>query len=145
MDQQTVAMARIGFICFLFLLLLLLLIIHICMISEDADFPFLVALPSEIKDSERKLEPAVIPCFNPPLSDNPIFSLAAVASLNPTSPPNSSCNAAATIPPTLLVAPCKDPAFTGKLLQRRRRIIHVILFGFEVTDFILLKGKANNP
>lgn len=142
------AMARIGFICFLFLLLLLLLIIYISMINEDADFPFLVALPREIRDSERKLEPAVTPCFNPPLSDNPIFSLAAVASLDPTSPPNSSCTAAATFPPilpSLLKAPCKDPAFTGRLLQRRRRIIHVILFGFEVTLFSLLKEAGNNP
>ena len=119
-------MARIGFLCFLFLLLLLLLIIHIGVINED--FP--LSIPKGIQYGERQIEEAVTPCFNPPLSDNPIFSLAAVASQDPTSPPNASCTSASAIPPT---SPCKDPAFTGQLLQRRRRIIHVILFGFEVT------------
>ena len=122
-------MARIGFLCFLFLLLLLLLIIHIGVINED--FP--LSIPKGIQYGERQMEEAVTPCFNPPLSDNPIFSLAAVASQDPTSPPNTSCTSDSTKPPALLASPCKDPAFTGQLLQNRRRIIHVILFGFEVT------------
>ena len=131
-------MARIRFLCFLFLLLLLLLIIHIGVINEDFALP--MAIPREIQYGERQMEEAETPCFNPPLSDNPIFSLAAVASQDPTSPPNTSCTSASTKPPALLASPCKDPAFTGQLLQRRRRIIHVILFGFEVT--ILLSNYS---
>ena len=68
-------------------------------------------------------------CFSPPLSDHPISSLAAVASLSPSSPPNSSCQ-----PPLLPSSPsCKDSAFTGKQLPRKRKIAHMILFSFEVT------------
>ena len=52
-------------------------------------------------------------CFSPPLSDHPIPSLAAVASLPP-------------------LPSCSDPAFTGKVLPTRRKIVHMILFGFEV-------------
>ena len=127
-------MAKIGFVCFLFLLLLLLLIIHIGIINEDADFPLPMAIGGEIEDSERESEedPVKRVCFNPPLSDNPIFSLAAVASQDPSSPPNSSCTLPA-IPPSLIASPCKDPAFSGQILQKPRRIIHVILFGFEVS------------
>ena len=68
-------------------------------------------------------------CFSPPLSDHPISSLAAVASLPPPSPPNSSC----TIPSLPSTPSCQDPAFTGKLLARKRKIVHMILFSFEVT------------
>ena len=68
-------------------------------------------------------------CFSPPLSDQPISSLAAVASLAPPSPPNSSCKR----PPLPLSPSCKDSAFTGKLLPRKRKIVHMILFSFEVT------------
>ena len=67
-------------------------------------------------------------CFSPPLSDDPIPSLAAVASLEPPSSPSPSC-----APPTLPPFPsCKDPAFTGKLLPKKRKLVHMILFGFEV-------------
>lgn len=67
-------------------------------------------------------------CFNPPLSDDPIPSLAAVASLPPPAPSNTSCS-----PPPLPPLPsCSDPAFTGKVLPTRRKIVHMILFGFEV-------------
>ena len=72
-------------------------------------------------------------CFSPPLSDHPISSLAAVASLAPPSPPNSSC----TIPPLPSAPSCEDPAFTGKLLPRKRKIVHMILFSFEVTPVSL--------
>ena len=123
-------MARIGFLCFLFLLLALLLIIHIGVINEDFLLP--VAISKEIRDGERHTNEAVSPCFDPPLSDNSIFSLASVASQNPASPPNASCTSASTTPRPP-ASPCKDPAFTGQLLPKRRRIIHVILFGFEVT------------
>ena len=67
-------------------------------------------------------------CFSPPLSDDPISSLAAVASLEPPARPNSSC-----APPPPSASPsCKDPAFTGKLLPEKRKLVHMILFGFEV-------------
>ena len=71
-------------------------------------------------------------CFSPPLSDHPISSLAAVASLPPPSPPNSSCP----IPPLPSAPSCQDPAFTGKLLPRKRKIVHMILFSFEVTPSV---------
>ena len=123
-------MARIGFLCILFILLLLLLIIHISVINEDFPLP----ISREIHEGENHTDEAVTRCFDPPLSDNPIFSLAAVASQDPTSPPNASCTTGASAnPPALLASPCKDPAFTDQLLPKRRRIIHVILFGFEVT------------
>ena len=84
-------------------------------------------------------------CFSPPLSDHPIPSLAAVASLPPPSPPNSSCKA-----PTLPLSPsCKDPAFTGKQLPRKRKIVHMILFGFEVDTpihiAVALGGHIGDP
>ena len=118
-----------GFVCFFTLLILLLMIIHIGIINEGADFQ-LLTIPGEKEDNGGQLEEPT-PIFNPPLSDNPIFSLAAVASQNPPSPPNSSCTNA--LPPTLPASLCKDPAFTGQLLQTRRKIIHVVLFGFEVS------------
>ena len=118
-----------GFVCFFTLLILLLMIIHIGIINEGADFQ-LLTIPGEKEDNGGQLEEPT-PIFNPPLSDNPIFSLAAVASQNPPSPSNSSCTNA--LPPPLPASLCKDPAFTGQLLQTRRKIIHVVLFGFEVS------------
>ena len=73
-------------------------------------------------------------CFSPPLSDHPISSLAAVASLAPTSPPNSFCLRL----PLPLSPACNDSAFTGKLLPRKRKIVHMILFSFEVIPVSLL-------
>ena len=81
-----------------------------------------------------KEEGSVETCFSPPLTDHPISSLAAVASLAPPSPPNSSC----TRPHLPLSPSCKDPAFTGKLLPKKRKIVHMILFSFEVTPVPLL-------
>ena len=149
-------MAKREFVCFFTSLLLLLLMIHVVTINEGAsqvpqpipreldfhnksggdlvsegeDFQ-LLSIPGEKEDDAGHWEVS-IPFFNPPLSDNPIFSLAAVASQSPPSPPNSSC----TLPPILLESLCKDPAFTGQLLQRRRKIVHVVLFGFEVSLLI---------
>ena len=66
-------------------------------------------------------------CFNPPLSDDPT-SLAAVPSLEPPTAVNPSC-----APPTFPPLPsCQDPAFTGKLQPKKMKLIHMILFGFEV-------------
>jgi hypothetical protein len=68
-------------------------------------------------------------CFSPPLSDAPIPSLAAVASLPPPAAPAPACLA----PPPLPAPPaCTDTAFTGELLPQRRKIVHMILFAFEV-------------
>ena len=146
-------MAKREFVCFFTSLLLLLLMIHVVTINEGAsqvpqtiprelDFhksggdPVSkvadLSIPGGKEDNAGQWE-ASIPFFNPPLSDNPIFSLAAVASQSPPSPPNSSC----TLPSILLESLCKDPAFTGQLLQRRRKIVHVVLFGFEVSLLIM--------
>merc|ERR1719209_2511545 len=79
-------------------------------------------------DDFKKEESKDENCFSPPLSDHPISSLAAVASLPPPSPPNSSCQR----PPLPSTPSCEDSAFTGKLLPRKRKIAHMILFSFEV-------------
>ena len=83
------------------------------------------------RDNEdiKKEEAIGEPCFSPPLSDHPISSLAAIASLPPPSPPNSSCQR----PPLPSPPSCRDSAFTGKQLARKRRIVHMILFSFEVS------------
>ena len=74
-------------------------------------------------------------CFSPALSDNPIPSLAAVASLPPPDPPNTTCS-----PPRLPLQPtCSDSAFTGQLLPHPRKIVHMILFAFEVCLIVLIE------
>ena len=84
-------------------------------------------------NDDLKEEVSDMTCFSPPLSDHPISSLAAVASLPPPSPPNSSCER----PPLPSSPSCEDSAFTGKLLPRKRKIAHMILFSFEVTPVSL--------
>ena len=89
--------------------------------------PFLVAA-EEKTTRQNKAEQPVVSCFSPALSDSPIPSLAAVAAVAPPAPSNSSCSA-----PFLPSPPsCTDPAFTGQLLKQRRKIVHMILFAFEV-------------
>ena len=116
------------------LLLLLLLLPFFVSFDKVTHFKRPMILMSEgysiakRNNDDLKEEVSDETCFSPPLSDHPIPSLAAVASLAPSSPPNSSCQR----PPLPLSPSCKDSAFTGKLLPRKRRIVHMILFSFEV-------------
>ena len=66
--------------------------------------------------------------LNPPLSDNPVTSLAALAAFPPSVPPNLSCR-----PPNLPSNPtCNDTAFSGHQLQKPRKLALMLMFGFEV-------------
>ena len=68
-----------------------------------------------------------------PITDSAIPSLAAVAAFPPPVPPSNSCS----IPPLPSNPTCNDPAFTGTVLPKPRRIVLMLLFGFEVfTPFL---------
>ena len=63
------------------------------------------------------------------ISEDPIFSLSALASLSPPSAVNPSCT-----PPSLPTIPsCSDQTgLTGRLLDHPRKVILMMLFSFEV-------------
>ena len=63
-----------------------------------------------------------------PITNSAIPTLAAVAAFPPPLPPSNSCS----IPPLPSKPICKDPAFTGTVLPKPRRIVLMLLFGFEV-------------
>ena len=63
-----------------------------------------------------------------PIIDSAIPSLAAVAAFPPPVPPSNSCS----LPPLPSSPICNDTAFTGTLLPKPRRIVLMLLFGFEV-------------
>ena len=65
-----------------------------------------------------------------PITDSAIPSLAAVAAFPPPVVPSKSCS----LPPLPSSPNCKDPAFTGTVLPKPRRIVLMLLFGFEVSD-----------
>jgi len=66
--------------------------------------------------------------LNPPLSDNPVTSLAALAAVPPPIPPSPSCQ-----PPPLPTEPiCNDTAFSGQRLDKPRKLALMLMFGFEV-------------
>ena len=122
------------------LLLLLVLVFPFLFFDKVTHFKRPMILMSEEyniakrDNDDLKEEVSDETCFSPPLSDDPISSLAAVASLAPPSPPNSSCQR----PPLPSNPSCKDSAFTGKQLPRKRKIVHMLLFSFEVTPVSLL-------
>ena len=73
--------------------------------------------------------------LNPPLSDNPVTSLAALAALPPPIPPFPSCQ-----PPPLPTEPiCNDTAFSGQQLDKPRKLALMLMFGFEVDLYFLHK------
>ena len=81
--------------------------------------------------------PTHSPIYDPPISDNPVPSLAAVAALPPHVNINYSCH-----PPSLPPSPdCHvDPGFTGEQLVQPRKLVLMILFSFEVDTLeIMLK------
>ena len=63
-----------------------------------------------------------------PITDSAIPSLAAVAAFPPPVAPSKSCS----LPPLPSSPNCKDPAFTGTVLPKPRKIVLMLLFGFEV-------------
>ena len=76
------------------------------------------------RDRERESD------FLLPITDSAIHSLAAVAAFPPPVAPSGSCSL-----PSLPSSPvCKDPAFTGAVLHKSRRIVLMLLFGFEVSN-----------
>ena len=76
------------------------------------------------RDRERESD------FLLPITDSAIHSLAAVAAFPPPVAPSASCSL-----PSLPSSPvCKDPAFTGAVLPKSRRIVLMLLFGFEVSN-----------
>ena len=66
---------------------------------------------------------------SPPITNNPISSLASLASLPPPVPPSPSCH-----PPSLPSIPSchNQTGLTGKLLTQPTQLVLFILFGFEV-------------
>ena len=79
------------------------------------------------RDRERESD------FLLPITDSAIHSLAAVAAFPPPVAPSASCSL-----PSLPSSPvCKDPAFTGAVLPKSRRIVLMLLFGFEVFNPLL--------
>ena len=78
---------------------------------------------------------------SPPISNNPISSLASLASLPPPIPPSPTC-----LPPTLPLVPSCDnqTGLTGELLTTPRQLVLIILFGFEVDTLeIALKEQLD--
>ena len=66
--------------------------------------------------------------LSPPLSDNPITSLAALAAFPPPVPASPTCR-----PAPLPSSPtCNDTAFSGHQLQKPRKLALMLMFGFEV-------------
>ena len=72
-------------------------------------------------------EEPLLPDTSPPISSDPISTLAGVGSIAPPVPINESC-----FPPTLPNLPaCLDSAFSGDPLVRPRKLAMMILLGFE--------------
>merc|ERR1712018_170001 len=66
--------------------------------------------------------------LSPPLSDNPVTSLAALAALPPQVPASLTCR-----PTPLPSKPiCNDTAFSGNKLEKPRKLALMLMFGFEV-------------
>ena len=78
---------------------------------------------------ETKFETEEEDVLNISISEDPILSLSALASLSPPSPSNPSCT-----PPSQPRLPsCSDqPGLTGRRLDHPRKVILMILFSFEV-------------
>ena len=69
-----------------------------------------------------------LPETNPPISSDPVSTLAGLAAIAPPVPINESCLR----PPLPLVPACLDSAFSGEALIRPRKLALMLLFGFEV-------------
>ena len=64
-----------------------------------------------------------------PYTDNPVISLSSLAALSPHSSPHPACS-----PPTLPPIPScgGQPGLTGEILPSERRVVLMMMFGFEV-------------
>ena len=69
-----------------------------------------------------------LPETNPPISSDPVSTLAGLAALAPPAPINESCLR----PPLPLAPACMDSAFSGEPLIRPRKLVLMLLLGFEV-------------
>ena len=69
-----------------------------------------------------------LPETNPPISSDPVSTLAGLAALAPPVPINESCLR----PPLPPVPACMDSAFSGQPLVRPRKLVLMLLLGFEV-------------
>ena len=76
------------------------------------------------------------PYYDPPLSDHPIPSLAAVSAIPPPMQSDPTCH-----PPPLPAYPeCDEPGLTGDRLHNPRKLVLMVLFSFEVDTLeIMLK------
>ena len=96
---------------------------------EDLEKMLGVKLKQDRDEREREWKSD----FLLPITDSAIPALAAVAAFPPPVAPSTSCS-----PPPLPSSPsCKDPAFTGTVLPKPRRIVLMLLFGFEVFNPLL--------
>ena len=87
--------------------------------------PLLRGRPTTVMRTQSAEWPVLL---DPPLSKNPITSLAALAALPPPVPPSPSCR-----PPPLPTEPiCNDTAFSGQRLDKPRKLALMLMFGFEV-------------
>ena len=69
-----------------------------------------------------------LPQTSPPISSDPVSTLAGLAALAPPAPINESCPR----PPLPRVPACLDSAFSGEALTRPRKLALMLLLGFEV-------------
>ena len=69
-----------------------------------------------------------LPQTSPPISKDPVSTLAGLAALAPPAPINESCPR----PPLPRVPACLDSAFSGEALIRPRKLALMLLLGFEV-------------
>ena len=83
----------------------------------------------------------VTPDYDPPISDDPVSSLAAISAIPPPVSVNSSCHP----PPLPPVPDCdNDPGLTGEHLQQPRKLVLMTLFSFEADTLeIMLKEQQD--
>lgn len=83
----------------------------------------------------------VTPDYDPPISDDPVSSLAAISAIPPPVSVNSSCHP----PPLPPVPDCdNDPGLTGEHLQNPRKLVLMTLFSFEADTLeIMLREQQD--
>ena len=92
-------------------------------------------------DTPKYMFPNIRKGVELPYSSDPILSLSSLASLTPPVAPSSSCS-----PPEIPSIPScsSDPGLTGKLLSSPRKLVLMMLFGFEVDTLeISLREQLN--
>ena len=81
-----------------------------------------------------------LPQTSPPISSDPVSTLAGLAAISPPVPINDTC-----LRPALpLVPACTDSAFSGEPMVRPRKLVLMLLFGFEVDTLEIHLREASD-